>query len=392
MIPIFLQNTVKNNNHLVNNLINSLLTVIDQEIQNSEDPTNLSLRSGSFNYNTVEQCGRFFDITKFIPTWVAAEKNARSIQGSSTLTIFDIIQLYYDWLYCDGASGAQYGLSKNILELIDIKKTKNDLIQNLYNIYAESFTDIFDDTAIKPGRIQLENFFNNIRTQFYHKKGTEEGLRKLLTTLFVIDDEDIIVEYPKTYILRLNGGKFYDSKFNFRTNIGDTGSYLEKGDLSGSYLNFSRLHDNSWFHDYSYLVYAGNGYNNLEEVYKKSNHPIGTKLLFGYQISDFEPPQPDDFNNSVCEYPLLRNYAPYAIGSTYPALGVINGATYYGLTYGIGCCGISFSGFTGPTHVFPSWNQTILQDKFSDINIQDFIILCYSDGITSPNENLTCSG
>jgi len=395
MIPIYLQNTILNNNHAVNNLIELLTEEILTTQNKSTSASNILKNDQRFNTNNLETCGTLFDITKFIPLWIIKEKEERENGGESVLTIYDFLQKYYDWLYCDNFTGAQYGLSKNILDLIDVRKTKENLIKNLYSVYGESLTGIFDSDSLDVGRTELEKFFIGIRKNFYHRKGTEDGIRKLLTTLFVIDKADIEIEIPKQFILRLNGGKFADSNFTFRTGTGDTGGYLEKGDLSGSYLNFSRLHDTNWYHDFSYLVFVGPNYNDnddLEEVYRKSNHPAGTHLIFGKQLSDFQPSEPDDESGTVCEYPMLANYAPYKLNITYAALGSINGLSFYGITSCVGCCGASFSGFTGPTHRFPNWNQLITEDSFGNINIQDFIILCYADGITSPNENLTCTG
>lgn len=395
MIPYVLQDAVKNNNHAINALIDLVIDEIQTTQTKNSSASNLVENNPRFNTNNIESCGTLFDITKFIPLWIIKEKEERQIAGETVLTIYDFIQKYYDWLYCDNSTGAQYGLSENILDLIDIRKTKENLIQNLYSVYGESLTGIFDSSSLDVGRSELEKFFIGIRTNFYHRKGTEDGIRKLLTSLFVIDESDIEIEIPKEFILRLNGGKFADSNFTFRTGTGDTGGYLEKGDLSGSYLNFSRLHDTSWFHDYSYLVFVGSNYNDnddLEEIYRKSNHPAGTHLIFGKQLSDFQPSQPDDEVGTVCELPKLSNYSPYTLNTIYGSLGSINGFTFYGISSCIGCCGASYSGFTGPTHRFPSWNQVITEDTFGNINIQDFIILCYADGLTSPNENLSCTG
>lgn len=378
MNPAFFQDSIKNNNHLINELINAV-----------SGNNNIILPS------TEQTCGTLYDISRMIPKWVVFEKEQRVGQNQSGLTIYDFVQKYYDWLYCDASSGAQYNLSSNLLDLIDVKKTKDSLIKNLYSMYGDSFIGVFDSESLQVGRVELENFLQNIRSNFYHKKGTEDGIRKILTTLFVIDESDIEVEIPKEYVLRLNGGKFYNENFSFRTNVGDTGSYLAKGDLSGSYLNFSRLPNNTWYHDYSYLVFFGDNYddtNDLEELYRKANHPAGTQLIFGKQLSDFVPEQPESDDGTACEFPMLKNYAPYQLGISYQALGSVNGLSFYGLTACVGCCGTSFSGFTGPTHRFPNWNQTIIENIFGNINIQEFLFLCYSDGLTSPNDNLTCTG
>jgi hypothetical protein len=390
MNPLFFQSVI-NNNHLINELLSEVESIIND---NQTQVSNSKKSDPRYNFNNEQFCGTLFDISRMIPKWVIFEKEEKVGQNQPALTIYDFLQKYYDWLYCDAESGAQYGLSRNILDLIDIKKTKDNLIKNLYNIYGESFTGIFESDNLNVGRVELENFLQNIRSNFYHKKGTEEGIRKILTALFVIDESEIEIEIPKEYVLRLNGGKFFNENFSFRTNVGDTGSYLEKGDLSGSYLNFSRLPNNTWYHDYSYLVFFSDSYDpsNLEKIYRKSNHPSGTQLIFGKQLSDFVPEQPDADEGTVCEFPLLKNYAPYALGITYPGLGTINGISFFGINSCVGCCGASFAGFTGPTHRFPNWTQNILEDVFGNINIQEFLFLCYGDGFTSPNDNLTCTG
>jgi hypothetical protein len=142
-------------------------------------------------------------------------------------------------------------------------------------------------------------------------------------------------------------------------------------------------------------LYSGPEYSNnedLERLYRKSNHPAGIKLIFGKQLSDYVPPIPEDEDLTICEYPLLKNYAPYILGSTYPNIGQVNGLSYAGLDSCIGCCGNSYNGFTGPTHAFPTWTQNIISSTFFDINILEFLTLCYNSGLTSPNEDLTCDG
>jgi hypothetical protein len=389
---VLFTDAVKNNNHQINSLIDLISDSINTEKINSENLNNLDPRT---NFNTQETCGSLFDISALIPKWVIYEKQQREGQGQPSLTIYDFVQKYYDWLYCDAEQGSQYGISRNILDLIDVKKTKQSLIKNLYFSYGDSFNKLFTSPNLNVGTVELQNFLNGIRNNFYHKKGTESGIRKIFTTLFVIDDSDIEVEILKEYVIRLNGGKFYNENFNFRTNVGDTGTYLEKGDLSGSYLNFSRLQSGDFFHDYSYLIFCGEKYSNnkdLQDLYRESNHPIGTQLIFGIQLSDFSPETPSEDESVVCEYPMLKNYAPYVLGATYPALGSINGVSFYGLSSCVGCCGASFSGFTGPTHRFPNWSGGIQENVFGNINIQDFILLCFDDGLTSPNDTLSCTG
>jgi hypothetical protein len=399
MLPFYIQDTITNNNHAINSLISQIADEIGETETASSSVTSTLRSTSSYNLDEVQTCGTLYDITDQIPNWVIYEKAQRSSSGQSTLTIFDFIQKYYDWLYCDASTGSQYGLSRNILDLIDIRKTREEFIRNIFSSYAPGFDKLFTSPNLSVGRKEIETFFSNIRTNFYHKKGTEQGIRKLLTTLFVIDENEIQIEYGKTQLLRLNGGKFYDDKFTFRTDQGSTGTYLVRGDLAGSYLNSSKFQDGNWFHDYSYLLFVGDKYqtnNDLEELYREVAHPAGMQLVFGKQLSDFTPVEPDDEDATVCEYPLLRNYAPYQLFTSYNSVQAnYSGITFYGITACVGCCGASYSGFSGPTHRFPGWafdGFGAATNLFFKINISDFIILCGPAGITSPNENLTCTG
>ena len=55
--------------------------------------------------------------------WAMPEPNRAADQEFKTkanaISVFDFIQKYYDWLYCDSQDGAQYMLSENLLNLID---------------------------------------------------------------------------------------------------------------------------------------------------------------------------------------------------------------------------------------------------------------------------------
>ena len=57
----------------------------------------LELQNLAFNYG----CDTQYNITEQIPDWVLQEKKERLENNQSTLSIFDFVQKYYDWLYCD---------------------------------------------------------------------------------------------------------------------------------------------------------------------------------------------------------------------------------------------------------------------------------------------------
>jgi len=103
---------------------------------------------------------------------------------------------------------------------------------------------------------RFRNFVRNIRTEFYHRKGNENSYRYFFKTLYGVtgfgaSGSDIGIDYPKKYIMRLNGGRF--SGLGSLEN-GSTGSYEEISSLGGSYLNRSVLRDGWWYQDYSYLI------------------------------------------------------------------------------------------------------------------------------------------
>jgi hypothetical protein len=353
----------------------------------------LDLQNIAFNIG----CGTQYDITEQIPDWVLREKQERLENNQSTLSIFDFIQKYYDWLYCDSSLGSQYELSQDFLSLIDIDETKSQFLEKL----AFSFADGFNVNSLETngGVVREENlrlFLKNIKTSLYQKKTTEDGIKYFFTRLYGIDEESINVETPKKNILRLNGGRFYDENFKFPSG---TGGYEEIGTLSGSYLNGSRIQDSNWIQDWSYLLKVGILFSKYKENYLNIMHPAGIKVVFEKTLADYQGPTFDETAPFVCEYPFLKNYAPYGISFNYSGrtagiyIGTtpVAGITYVGLTANTGCCGASFSGFTGPTYLFPSWTTQTDVFNFKDININTMLELCYSADIGSPNAGSACS-
>jgi hypothetical protein len=343
-------------------------------------------------------CPTNYSINSQIPSWVLFEKQDREADGiSSQLTIYDFIQKYYDWLYCDADAGSQYQLSQKFLDLIDIDRTRSSFLQRMAMIYADGF----DPNSLEEngGLVTEENlrlFLKNIRTAVYHKKTTEDGIRYFFTRLFGLDEDSINIEIPKKNILRLNGGRFSNTDFSFP---GGTGSYEDLGTLSGSYLNGSRLQDSNWIQDWSYLLKVGVISTKYKETYLNILHPAGIKVVFEKTLADYQGPTFDETLPFVCEYPLLKNYAPYGISFDYSGstAGIYisgswpAGITFVGLTANTGCCGASFSGFTGPTYVFPSWTNQTDVFNFKDIYISTMLELCYPADIGSPNDGSQCS-
>lgn len=349
---------------------------------------------------TLDQCGTQYDITNQIPLWVIYEKQDRESNNISGLSIFDFIQKYYDWLYCDNDAGAQYELSKNFIDNIDIEKCRTKFLERLSNTYFNGFN--INALEQYGGLVKEENlrtFLKNIQRTFYQKKTTEDGIRYLFSTLYGVDEENIKIEVPKKFILRLNGGRFYDSNFIFATGI--TGNYEDIGSLSGSYLNGSRLQDSNWIQDWSYLLKVGIVAEKYKNEYLEVAHPAGLRVVFEKTLEDYRGPTFDETIPYICEYPMLKNYAPYGISGSYEtsstrlhiatgwtSYAALNGITLCGLGYTTGCTG--YTGFSGPTHLFPSWTDQKKVFDFRGINISTMLELCYPNELGSPNAGASC--
>ena len=340
-------------------------------------------------------CGTNYDITNQIPLWVVYEKQERIQDGNDGLSIFDFIQKYYDWLYCDESG---YELNVNFIDLIDIEKTRTAFLERLSQIYVDGFD--LKGLQHNGGLITSENlvkFIKAIRRNFYHKKTTEDGIRYFFKTLFGLADEDVKIEVPKKNILRLNGGRFYDESFTF---TGRTGSYDLLNSLSGSYLNGSRIQDGNWIQDWSYLLSVGLVASQYKSTYLDVAHPAGLKVVFEKTLADYQGPTYDETIPFVCELGRLSNYAPYGISFNYSgktagiyvnsAWNSIQGITFVGLTANTGCCGALYSGFTGPTHVFPNWTEQTNIFNFKDLYIGTMLELCYPTDLGSPNAGASC--
>ena len=345
-------------------------------------------------------CQKNYNISDQIPLWVVYEKNERIKDGENPVSVFDFIQKYYDWLYCDNTNGAQYELSAPLLDLIDIDKTKSSFLQRLAQIYASGFDPKYLETNGGPiSEENLRKFLKNIKTNVYLKKTTEDSIRYFFISLFGLDEEDISIEVPKRIILRLNGGKFFDTNFSFLS--GGTGDYLQTNALSGSYLNGSRIQDGNWIQDWSYLIKTGIKATSYKEIYKEMMHPAGLKVVYEHVLSDYQGSEFDETNPYVCEYPLLRNYSGYTLGFDYSNStsslyiadgwsGGVEGITFVGVPYQK-FCSFGNTGFCGPTHLFPNWAAQNDIFNFFDLNINSVIEMCYPIDYSSPNAGVSCS-
>ena len=347
-------------------------------------------------------CPTNYDITSQIPLWIIQEKNSREADGLSGVNVFDFLQKYYDWLYCDNEDGAGYQLSQNFLDLIDIDRTRQMFLERLANTYANGFTpDALTSNGGEVTEERLRKFLNNIRRAIHQKKTTEDAIRYFFITLFGVSEENISIDVPKKNILRLNGGRFPDSTYSFP--IGRTGDYDITNDLSGSYLNGSRLQDSNWIQDWSYLVKTGINVNDYKQIYKDIMHPAGLRIVYENSLADYQGPLFDEDNSTVCELPILRNYSGYVLGADYSnstsnlyiadgwtAEAIEQGFTFIGLN-AQAYCTTGNTGFSGPTHLFPNWSGQYGVTGFFDINISTLIEMCYPSDLGSPNSGSACT-
>ncbi len=337
-------------------------------------------------------CITNLDISKNIPMWVVTEKEER---GGNEITIFDFVQKYYDWLYCDleCGSGSNYLLEDKFLQVIDIEKTKERFLKRLFSTYFPEYNDseqLISSTGSPVSTVSLSSFVKSIKNKFYLKKGTSEGLNIFFNKIFSL--ENIEIKYPKKQILRLNGGAFFDSRFKFNGITSERTLDPENvaNEIIGSMLNYNRFQDGGVFTDYSYILATGMSADNYKKIHLRTNHPAGTNCIFELNINEYEPPGSTYNQTQICEIAKIGNYLPYRLDIDY----VDNSYSlnqFYGLTYTIGCTLNPLSGSSLGNELcyfFPNWadgNETY--QTFLDIPIERMFRLCRINNI-NPNANI----
>lgn len=324
------------------------------------------------------------NIEKYIPYWILKEKAER---GGDVLTIFDFIQKYYDWLYCSSevCGGSGYILEEKILEVIDIEKTKELYYKKIFFGYFGDFDEteqVKDVNGLVIDNQTVASFVKNIKTKFNLRKGSLESLQLFFAKLFSVDPNNITISYPKEQIFRLNGGAFSN------TTTGFTGSNIKRG-----VLNYNRLQDGDWFQEYSYILHTGLTSDNYGAFYTRALHPIGLKLIIEKNITDYLVDGNTSETPELLQPQTIGHYSPYILGQTYAGESsyklIIEGTTYYGVSYAVGCT-LSGSSFGATaSYVFPSWAIGMSYDKFTDIPINKMFDLFYSINTTNPNTQ-TC--
>lgn len=305
-----------------------------------------------------------------VPFWMK-----RNTTTNTKSAIIDFLQSYYDWLaegyVIDG------GNIMDLKGLADISTTPEGLLPSFINSYAPDLIGIYDLNEDQiPSATSIRETINNIRTEIYQRKSTEDAFRSLLASLFSKDPEQITFWYPKRKLMRLNGGRLpfmADDEF-----FGVTGEYSsERYTIVGNYLNQGVLQDGQMWQDFSYIVATDLTAPYYETVVKDTLHPAGFLAIFEtkevYSEGDYEVVTPPDE-----EIAYVRNYYPYTLGSfeTLPRCSGCTGA-------------LSKAGWLFPTHVYPTWDVEIAAGPsadFGSIIFDHFWKLNSATGSASPND------
>lgn len=326
-------------------------------------------------------CESVIDIDQFVPGWIQEQKN----QNVNSVTVFDFIQKYYDWLYCTDTDrgGSGYLLDTDLEKITDIEEVSDSFRSKLNSIYFPYFKE--DSYILRRdggvlGRRVVSEFTRSIKTKFLIKKGSPESCDIFFTKLF--GTTGFRIDYSRDSIVKLNGGFFAGPNgFSGTSNLG--------------LLNKNRLQNGREFTEYSYVVNATGitAAPELLKLYENVLHPAGTNFYFNFDLTTVTGDGGSTTTTTQKQTPNIRNYSAYRIlGVSYggnPQFElVILGITYYGLTGSSGGCSL-IGTFRAPSYVFPSWSIGMTgQTGFQDMEIRDMYKLEYSMGATNPNINI----
>lgn len=376
----------------------TILKTTEQTPPSEETQSLPQLSFRSFVQTTTEEdyCIAPTNVESQIPFWI--KQNYSNDESNNYFISF--ITEYYNWLYC--------GFKKE-----DVKLTPYD-IEQLFNIdqVPDTFLDLFVKTyapfiaisSIKnEDRQNLRKFIRSIKTDFLIRKGTEGAYRYLLKTLFNVNN--IIIDYPKKYLLRLNGGKYSEFSWDYIPNsiidlpssfdhnnpiqndilAGDVGyNPNTRPNLFGSALNEAVLPDNNFWQEHSYILTSDASPEdaiNYKDTVLAGTHPAGTIAFFEQYVSMGEVVIPSDqpqggiVQLDFSENPVIGRYLHFYPGiTTDPSVNYNYDQTFYHTFDGITCSGINAyictcclsncnplgpTGASGPQHYFPKWDNDV---------------------------------
>jgi len=387
---------------------------------------------------TVEEsyCASPLNIQSQLPFWI--NQNYGSNDGEQYLVSF--LQAYYNWMYC--------GFKKEDINLTpyDIEELLNiDSVPDIFlDEYVKAYAPFITRAAILPAdRQNLRKFLRSIKTNFLINKGTENSYRYLLKILFNVSN--VTIDYPKKYLMRMNGGKYIDLSWDISGATGiidlpeafDPGATFGSGiiaggvgyntntrpNLFGAALNEAVLPDDYFWQEYSYLLTSdapNDGSITYKDTLLAGAHPAGMLGFFEQYIAleDIDTGADDNgdgvVTNADSELPVIGRYLlmypgitfsgfPYSQLLTHPfynSFNIVN-ACSADKDYTCYCCN-NYCDPDGtlqyiPQHKLPVWDSeiriSVRGKSLGDMKIQDFIELTpYATGVVNPNISLgTCT-
>lgn len=423
-------------------MLTTLLKTSSQEII----PEPVLAQAIAFRSYAMETTGESFCVSPVgvegqIPFWIKQNYGNQSNESY----FVEFIKSYYNWLYCgfkkDGVNLTPY----EIEDLYDIDKVPDAFIDQYAKTYAPflplSLISNESDTSSQIAIQNIRSFIKSIKSDFLISKGTEGAYRYLLKTLFNITNVNI--DYPKKYLMRLNGGKYsniswdlipnsiidlpdnFDPKNPIENDVlaGGVGYNAEtRPNLFGAALNEAVLPDDNFWQEFSYILTSDASVNdviNYKDTVLLGTHPAGTVGFFEQYVSitDTTVPSDDPLGGGVVvdytELPVIGRYLLY-----YPNINTDKTSDpFYDITfyseYDFDLCSGSdsqlcyccvfncnpsgVSGATAPQHYFPNWDPDVKSEieiqngTLANMTIGSFLELKRSTNQPSPNINLaTC--
>ena len=348
-------------------------------------------------------CTSPLNIQGQLPFWI--NQNYGSNTGEQYLVSF--LQAYYNWMYC--------GFKKEDINLTpyDIEELLNiDLVPDIFlDEYVKTYAPFITPAAIRPeDRQNLRKFLRSIKTDFLINKGTENSYRYLLKILFNVSD--VTIDYPKKYLMRLNGGKYIgyswdisgatgiiDLPFGFNPDspVGVTGviaggvgyNTTTRPNLYGAALNEAVLPDDYFWQEHSYLLTSdapNDGPITYKDTLLAGAHPAGMLGFFEQYIPLVDTDSGSDNNgegvvtNQTEEMPVIGRYLLMNPGITFTSQpeNDVEGCVFYNQyddisdncsaakNYSCYCCTHDCDPYgvavRVPQHKVPSWDLGVIND------------------------------
>jgi len=384
-----------------------LIGLLKTSTQQTEPPASfVALPSVSFTsyaqtITDENYCISPLNVETQIPFWI--KQNYSNDESNNYFISF--LTEYYNWLYC-GFKKTNINLTPyDIEQLFNIDEVPDSFLDYYVKTYAPF---ILISSIQNEDRINLRKFLRSIKTDFLISKGTEGSYRYMMKILFNVNN--VKIDYPKKYLMRLNGGKYYNFSWDINTNsiidlpdnfdpknpiqndvlVGEVGYNSDtRLNLYGSALNESILPDDNFWQEHSYILtsdasVSDNTILNYKKTVLDGVHPAGTLAFFEqYTSIDTELPAngttaSPPFRLDLGEVPVIGRYLfLYPNYITDPDQNTDYETSFYDVfsnlvcsdpdtlvSYTCYCCVYNcnptgIGGATAPQHALPFWSSRI---------------------------------